>query len=286
MKAEIAAAKDATSARFVDAARSGDFSLVRRLASKVPEINALVEQRDLRFTTALIEACRRGHKEIVAELLKLGADPEVQDRHQYYAEPQRRRAIHHAAEKGRIEVCRLLIANHAKLDPKDSGKQTPLMLSVWGGHLGVIELLLDSGVDISKSAGVLNAAISNQSRYHNGKLVVSKERCEQIIDLLLERGCNPGTPDDVGTTPLMSSIRRSDVDFIKKLHKFGASLDAQDKRGWTVLMKATNLRQHKIIGYLISAGARMDLKNRDGHTALDIALRKKDHETAKILGRS
>src|SRR5207245_541745 len=123
MKFKEPTAKDEKSARFVNAARSGDLPLVRKLAGKVPDIDALVEQRDLSFTTALIEACRKGHEDIVSELLNLGSDPEVQDRHRYYAEPQRRRAIHHAAEKGRVEICRLLITSKAKLDPKDSGKQ-------------------------------------------------------------------------------------------------------------------------------------------------------------------
>lgn len=58
-------------------------------------------------------------------------------------------ALHYAALNGRLEMCQFLLSNKAKVDLRDSEKNTPLHLASKNGHYQMVQLLLKFGSDAS-----------------------------------------------------------------------------------------------------------------------------------------
>ena len=76
-----------------------------------------------------------GHAECVAVLVGCGADVNL-------AGPDRKTALHLAAEHGRADCVKLLLAAGAKVDATDKRKRTPLLLAVRAGRAVEASLLL------------------------------------------------------------------------------------------------------------------------------------------------
>ena len=58
-----------------------------------------------------------------------------------------------AAEKGRIDVVRLLLDAGADVDQREGSDWTALFSAASEGHLEVVELLLDAGADFNVKDG-------------------------------------------------------------------------------------------------------------------------------------
>ena len=88
------------------------------------------------LTTALIEAAKEGHLDIVEILMKHGAD--IHDKTIDGDSP-----IIYASEQGHVNVLGLLLSNGA--DPNDKDKyayNSPIILASHRGHVNVVDLLL------------------------------------------------------------------------------------------------------------------------------------------------
>ena len=107
-----------------------------------------------------------------------------------------RTPLHHAAENGLVEPMRLLLAAGAARDAQDTAPEcwTPLLLAAMGGHVELVGLLIEAGVDYDKATaddGTTPLYIAAQ----NGHV--------ELVGLLIEAGVDydKATADD-GTTPL------------------------------------------------------------------------------------
>ena len=58
-------------------------------------------------------------------------------------------ALHFAALRVCVEVCRLLLDWGAKVDTPRNRKYTPLLEAARGGHLSVVKLLVERGADVN-----------------------------------------------------------------------------------------------------------------------------------------
>jgi ankyrin repeat protein len=96
----------------VDAAENGELETVRAILTSSP---ALAQK-------AIYGAARFNHVEILAELLKHGADLNL-------PEGDGRTALHHAAE-GAPEAVQFLIQNQVNLDPQDENGFTPMVWAI------------------------------------------------------------------------------------------------------------------------------------------------------------
>lgn len=76
-----------------------------------------------------------------------------------------------------------------------------------------------------------------------------------------------------GVTPLMAAAVRGETRMVSALVEAGATIDTQDKQGYTALMVATSKDYHDITEILINTGrAGIDLQSKeDGYSALMIA---------------
>lgn len=168
--------------------------------------------RDKAGCTPLLIASQYGHADLVAFLIKRGADPSAVD-------SSLDTALHWAAYKGSVPVCGLLlylngIVNH--LDLKDSFGQTPLHLAALRGNIEVIEYIMEQAeayveqMDASDTQEDENEEnlIDAFPQHHlprkllqmedkDGKnpldLAVKKQKvhCELLLRQYMDKHCNP-----------------------------------------------------------------------------------------------
>jgi ankyrin repeat protein len=90
-------------------------------------------------------ASQEGHQEVVAELLKSGAD--VNASVQPPAAAVGRTALHVASRFGHLYIVRLLVAQGADIDAVDAGRRSALMDASGFGQVAVVKELLKLGAD-------------------------------------------------------------------------------------------------------------------------------------------
>eukprot|EP00029_Vermamoeba_vermiformis_P003176 TRINITY_DN13551_c0_g1_i1.p1 TRINITY_DN13551_c0_g1~~TRINITY_DN13551_c0_g1_i1.p1 ORF type:complete len:167 (-),score=52.34 TRINITY_DN13551_c0_g1_i1:61-561(-) len=121
-----------------DAAADGNLDLVKkRLDNTWTQINA----QDVQGKTAVGEAAKWGHLEVVKFMKEKGADLEL-------ADTAGSRPLHLAAFNGKDDVVSWLI-HDAKCDinARDADGNTPLIKAASRGHISTVKLLLQSGAD-------------------------------------------------------------------------------------------------------------------------------------------
>jgi ankyrin repeat protein len=150
-------------------------------------VRTLLERRARRGTsaeasTSLLAAAQMGHAQVVRDLLAAGAAPDQ-------ATPEGATAIAYAVTHGHLEVLEALLEGGAAMEAPCLGPDIPLSLAAAQGNRNVVAWLLDRGADLhSADERALMTAV-----YHG--------RAE-LVDLLLERGADPGHVDADGDTPL------------------------------------------------------------------------------------
>ncbi|HSU82589.1 MAG TPA: ankyrin repeat domain-containing protein [Thermoanaerobaculia bacterium] len=94
--------------------------------------------------TPLDWAARTGRTDVIRELVREGADPDLRDEG-----PNGWAPLHHAVHKGRLEAVRALIAAGAQVDAGASRSHgiTPLMLACAQGEPRIVDALLAAGAD-------------------------------------------------------------------------------------------------------------------------------------------
>lgn len=92
---------------------------------------------------ALCKAVQSGNKDVVGELLKLGANAARSC-------ATGSTALHLAAEMGHEHIARVLLGQGAPVDKHDAGDATPLMMAACQGDVAMMQLLLDQGASVNE----------------------------------------------------------------------------------------------------------------------------------------
>ncbi len=101
-------------------------------------------------------------------------------------------ALHHAADMGHLEMCRLLLSKGANARAIDPGGTTPLHRAAFQGHGQVLALLLQAGARVDATDG------DGRTPLHLAVMQGQRE----IVRLLLDAGAVPNLLDKAGDTPL------------------------------------------------------------------------------------
>ncbi len=217
---------------------------------------------------------------------RLNEDPSVVDTTGHMG----RTALHIAAEKGNVEIIKLLLANKADVNCKRGRGDTAIY---WAKNAATAEALIKGGANIH---------IRDFSKREPIHWAAQFTRPD-VIEVLLKHGANIEVTDDNGHTPLhwaaqatyfihhCSHTNLETIDCIKLLIDKGANVNAQSKLGNVPLhgvapmpdmnqkmldgslkySKEIPLMLVKCIQLLKTNGAKADVKNKDGLTPLDFS---------------
>lgn len=144
----------------------------------------------------------------------------------------------------------------AELTKKEINHQKrKLMLAARDGLTDKIESLLDEGVYVNSRCDI----------YHNAIIQAASNNQLDAVDLLLRRGANVDSVDNMHNTPLICT---SSLEVYKRLFKAGSNINHRNRMLNTPLFCHAFKGNTLIIKELILSGVPLENKNADGDTAL------------------
>ncbi len=249
------------------AASYGQNVTLQLLLDLASDKKSALEQKAGNYTP-LGWACYGRHDISARILLENGADPFT--------------ALCDAAIHGNMAAILVLFKiipnKEALLAQKTSDGRTPLYLACTGGHLDIVQLLLDNGANIKEvnhyQHTVLHAAaIGNHP---------------ELISMLFKMA--PGLlnqKNSIGISPLQAACALGKFEAARRLNDLGADLHAVDINQYTILHSAAGANDVLLISTLLSeVPSLLNQKNISGISPLYCACRLKKFEAACLLIRS
>jgi uncharacterized protein len=276
----------------MEAATAGNVSVIQTLLDN--GANALVLDNDL--VTPLMSAASQGHLEACELLVKVGVSVDA-------VAASGGTAIMFASGAGHTDVVRFLIKAGADVNKKvvateeymdkvaeaiAEGKEdvephkdgvTSLHVAALGGHMAVVELLLDSGAnprvkDDEDMTPLLNAVSGNFG---------------DVAYLLVEKGADP---DDVYLDEeqkphnlLWDSVVVENSKFAALLVSKGANLSYKDEHDVTLLIQAAHKGQTEVVEALVARQSEFNAsaRNDEGISALIAAASEGHDQVASLI---
>ena len=244
----------------MNAALDGDLDRVDALIRSGADVNA----KDFRGDTALVRAVAYGHTAIVNRLIAAGADLNAGSK-------RGSKALGHAVQAGDIEQVRTLLSQGADPNTNLPSTQKPILeYAAVMGRGEIVGALLEHGVDVqTHGPAALNLALW--------------KGYEDIAAALVVAGVDVNAPpfdsekirhSQSGESALQTAAQGGHVGSVELLLKYGADLNAADRRGQTALGYALSTRHPKVVDLLLSKGASVsarDLSKALGAGDLDAA---------------
>uniref|UniRef100_A0AAX7TX55 KAP NTPase domain-containing protein n=1 Tax=Astatotilapia calliptera TaxID=8154 RepID=A0AAX7TX55_ASTCA len=225
-----------------------------------------VDSRSDNGQTPLMVAAEQGSLEIVQELIKRGANVNLDDIDCWTA-------LISAAKEGHIEVVRDLLENNANLEHRDMGGWTALMWAAYKGRTDVAQLLLEKGS---------NPNITGQYSVYPIIWAAGRGHAE-IVRLLLEHGAKVNCSDKYGTTPLIWAARKGHYDCVMHLLANGADVDQEGANSMTALIVAVKGGYTEVVKELLKRNPNVNKTDKDHNTALTIAAKEGHTEIVQDL---
>jgi ankyrin repeat protein len=204
--------------------------------------------------TALYYAIRNGHEDI-AQLL-IDSCAEIDDEGEDDERP-----LYVAAQYGRLEVVKLLLARGANVKAPTGGgrfcRQTPLGIAIEQGHVDVVETLIAAGVDVNardkSGCTPLRMAVTSDCRQAVDEAIHQKYAdsapvgnaefdafVKEVRDrlatrmgaLLVDRGANVNETDEAGVTPLHYATATGLKGVVELLLAEGVDANARTLKEW------------------------------------------------------
>ncbi|XP_056001786.1 uncharacterized protein LOC125653762 [Ostrea edulis] len=203
--------------------------------------------------------CGEGHVSIVEELVKAGADVNLQNK--YSNTP-----LIAACEGGHVSIVEELVKAGADVSLQDNIGNTPLIAACEGENVSMVEELVKAGADVSL-----------QDRWGNTPLIVACKRGHvSIVKELVKAGADVNLQTIWGITPLIAACEGGHVSIVEELVKAGADVSLQDIEGNTPLIVACKGGHVSIVEELVKAGDDINIQVRAGNKPL-IAECKRGH---------
>jgi cytohesin len=162
--------------------------------------------------------------------------------------------LHDAADFGRVDAARILLANGADPQARDRYGRTPLHYAAREGHPAVAKLLVEHGADpnVGDRGGrttVVDAVSAVSPETREGRF--------RVAQVLLAAGALPDTPERGSRRSALHAAadHQGDPVFVRLLLEHGASVDLADSQGETPLHRAASAGNLESVRLLLDAGA-------------------------------
>ncbi|KAM8776210.1 kinase D-interacting substrate of 220 kDa isoform 2-T2 [Rhynchonycteris naso] len=238
----------------------------------IPALKALLEkckdvdERNECGQTPLMIAAEQGSLEIVKELIKNGANCNLEDLDNWTA-------LISASKEGHVHIVEELLKCGVNLEHRDMGGWTALMWACYKGRTDVVGLLLSHGANPSVT-GLYSVypIIWAAGRGH-----------ADIVHLLLQNGAKVNCSDKYGTTPLVWAARKGHLECVKHLLATGADVDQEGANSMTALIVAVKGGYTQSVKEILKRNPNVNLTDKDGNTALMIASKEGHTEIVQDL---
>jgi len=257
------AASDTGESALMTCSYTGTVEGVRAMVERGANVNA---RENLESQTALMWAASQGHQEILAILLKAGAELGATSR-------VREHFVCYTTQCGNTDFSR--IDERAQGRVKKGG-YTALLFAARQGDIDSVRLLLDAGAPLE--AQVADGYTPLLMALHSGHTELSR--------YLLDRGANPNA-SELGYSALHIAVLRGNLEMVNMLLDAGADINSTITRpapmerftdkwmvlplavlGHTPMQLAAKYLETPIMKRLIEAGANPDEPTEDGTTPL------------------
>ncbi|XP_035986447.1 kinase D-interacting substrate of 220 kDa B isoform X3 [Fundulus heteroclitus] len=225
-----------------------------------------VDGRSDNGQTPLMLAAEQGSLEIVQELIRRGANVNLDDVDCWSA-------LISAAKEGHLDVVKELLENSAYIEHRDMGGWTALMWAAYKGRVEVTQLLLDNGANPNTTGQYsVYPIIWAAGRGHG-----------EIVQLLLQHGAKVNCSDKYGTTSLIWASRKGHYDCVMHLLEKGADVDQEGANSMTALIVAVKGGYTEVVKELLKRNPNVNMTDKDGNTALMIAAKEGHTEIVQDL---
>jgi ankyrin repeat protein len=259
----------------------------------------------------LIRAVRSNDVKGVVAALEAGSDPEIG------SSSSATRPLHIAAKHGFAEVCQTLGNHGADVNCKTKNGWTPLHFAASAGSLEAVKALLRNGAQstLTNELGRLPVELAREKGFTevvgvledeaegdpevesprdlvvspdddgtpDGKalcLAVRADNYEKVV-VMLDAGVDPDWQSpDTKTSALHVCAKHGHTDVCDLLLERGASVNVQNKAGWTPMHYAASSGFFEMVEMLRSYGAHADILNKMQQSPVDLA---RSHGYSRIV---
>jgi formylglycine-generating enzyme len=191
------------------------------------DVNGLDERGEL----PLGNAVRQHSKEIVAQLIALGADVNARNKRGDTA------LLEVAGDRRRKDIVELLISKGAKVNVANSFGQTPLALATQSNATEIMEVLLFAGAEVD-------------SRDNGGETPLMRAQSKEGARILLSKGTDVNASDKRGRTALIRQASNGNKEAVEALVSAGADISVRSNKGETALSIAESKGHAAIVQLL------------------------------------
>lgn len=199
-------------------------------------------------STCLRLASIYNHYNIVDDLLKHKADPDLQDGHE-------RTALHYACEDGYSDIVDRLLKAHANPYSTDEEGDYSIQLAVQNGDRSIVRTLPSFNVNVKTLDGETLLYLASRNNH------------EKIVDLLVKEGADPNIATNY------EAVDNENAVILESLLKAGANPNVRTNYGEYPLGLAVKKDNPRMVRDLLQAGANPFVTDYDERTPRDLAIR-------------
>ena len=181
-----------------------------------------------------------------------------------------------AVREGHLEILKLLLQNGVDVNARDNEGNSALLLASGFGRDDIVEFLLDHGADIYIT-NCNNATPLHIAAYYGHKKIVNY-LLNYNIDI------NHKSNQGYGCTPLYHATETGDTELVDSLIKYGAKINIHcGIRGTTPLCRAIIIGKLAMVELLLKSGANTNMHNKYNLHPIEIACANGYKEIVQLL---